>query len=291
MAGQLLHTSGIKEALGSIQNGKLACVFLLISTAGLVCFAGFQALPQRLGFHEIQNMSLQFLLLADGALHILQCRKCIAALLVGFFAGSIQFLRRRESMLLIQHKRLAHVFQIVLFCPVDISLPLALGLLGFNVHHATELVPLLKKLADGGRIFQLRLLGISVKCREHRRLVKIIPQLAGCNGLRSVRGEIGQSASALLDSNAAPEEFFNKVLKADGIGKHPADLYAELFLVRFKFSLTNGQVLFSQHSIRSVQRTLPLLLCPILTLGHAGSAAVQQINLIQPSIVAHFHHF
>ena len=51
-------------------------------------------------------------------------------------------------MLFIQHQRLAHVFQIVLFRPVDV--PLSLGLFGFHIHYAAELVLFLKKFMDGG---------------------------------------------------------------------------------------------------------------------------------------------
>ena len=56
--------------------------------------------------------------------------------------------------------------------------------------------------------------------------VKVVPQLAGGDGFRSVGGEVGQPAPALLDSDAPLQQPLGKVLEADSHSEDGSDLPA-----------------------------------------------------------------
>ena len=65
-------------------------------------------------------------------------------------------------------------------------------------------------------------------------LVKIVPQLPGCDRLCPVRREVGKPPPALLDSYALPQKQGSKLVKAASLGKCLPYRPAQLRLVRFK---------------------------------------------------------
>ena len=234
-------------------------------------------------------MPLQFFLLVNGGFYSPQLREDITAAIIGGLISGVQFFDRSKTLLLEQEKSLAHVFEIMLFRPIDIALSFAFSDFGFDIHHAAELVLLLKKFFSCERSFHLRLFCVSVKDGKYCCFVKIVAELSGSDGLGPIRGQIGEPAATLLDGNTTAEKLFSKIFKADCIGKCVADFLAEFVFVRFKLGLLDGQALCRQRGILVIQRELAFLLRPILTLSHPGLAAVQKINLVQSGSVAHFH--
>lgn len=164
-----------------------------------------------------------------------------------------------------------------------------------HIHHAADGVQLIDEILHGRcrmnkRSFRSYLFCVSDKGGEHSCFIKIVDQLSCCNGFCSVRCEIGQSSSALLDSDTTTKKFFCEILKADWIGKCHADFFTELVFVCFKLGLFQRQTLFSKNSVFFIQCKLSFLLCSILTLGHSVLTSVQKINLIQQTrIVTHLH--
>ena len=68
-------------------------------------------------------------------------------------------------------------------------------------------------------------------------LVKIVPQLPGCDRLCPVRREVGKPPPALLDGYTLPQQKGRKLVKAGGLGKCLPYRPAQLRLVRFKLDL------------------------------------------------------
>ena len=122
-------------------------------------------------------------------------------------------------------------------------------------------------------------------------LVKIVPQLPGCDRLCPVRREVGKPPPALLDGHTLPQQKGRKLVKAGSLGKCLPYRPAQLRLVRFKLGglgrLSGG---FS-GGVLFIKGKLPFLLRPVFTLGHSVLTAMQEVNLIQIFPVAHLHDF
>lgn len=126
--------------------------------------------------------------------------------------------------------------------------------------------------------------GVSLQSSAHGGTVKVIPQLPGGDRLGPVRGEVGQPAPALLDGDSPLQQTLGKVFEADSHSESSPDLPAQFLLVRFKLSgrFTLGGTLF-------IQSKLPFLLRPILALGDTVFAPAQQVDLVQPRLLAQLH--
>ncbi|SER26115.1 hypothetical protein SAMN04487884_103207 [Butyrivibrio fibrisolvens] len=121
--------------------------------------------------------------------------------------------------------------------------------------------------------------------------VKIVAQLPGGDGLCPVRREIGQPPPALLDGHTLPQQQRGKLVKAGGGGKGFPYGLPQLFLVRFKLGLPGRDTIGNHGGVLLVQRGLSLFLRPILPVGDAVLAAVQEVDLVKPLPVAHLHDF
>ncbi|SCI82591.1 Uncharacterised protein [uncultured Clostridium sp.] len=122
-------------------------------------------------------------------------------------------------------------------------------------------------------------------------LVKIVPQLSGCDRLCPVRREVGKPPPALLDGHTLPQQKGRKLVKAGSLGKCLPYRLAQLRLVRFKLGglgrLSGG---FS-GGVLFVKGKLPFLCRPVFPFGYPFLAAVQEVDLVKPLPVAHFHDF
>ena len=89
---------------------------------------------------------------------------------------------------------------------------------------------------------------------------------------------------ALLNGDSPLQQPLGKVLEADSHSENSPDLPAQLLLVRFKLGgrLTLGGVL-------GVQSKLPFLPRPILPFGDTVFAPAQQVDLVQPRLLAQLH--
>ena len=140
---------------------------------------------------------------------------------------------------------------------------------------------LAKLLPDAGLGSQAGTGGVAFQSGTDGGAVEIVPQLPGGDGLGPVGGEVGQPAPALLDSDAPLQQPLGKVLEADSNSEDGPDLPAQLFLVRFKLG---GR--FTLGGSFGVQSKLPFLLRPILALGDTVLAPTQQVDLVQPCLLA-----
>ena len=77
-------------------------------------------------------------------------------------------------------------------------------------------------------------MGVLRKQDKDSSLVKIVPQLPGCDRLCPVRREVGKPPPALLDGHTLPQQKGRKFVKAASLGKCLPYRPAQLRLVRFK---------------------------------------------------------
>ena len=125
-----------------------------------------------------------------------------------------------------------------------------------------------------GRVFEygFALFGGSVgvlrKQDKDSSLVKIVPQLPGCDRLCPVRREVGKPPPALLDGHTLPQQKGRKLVKAASLGKCLPYRPAQLRLVRFKLGglgrLSGG---FS-GSVLFIKGKLPFLCRPVFPFGY-----------------------
>ena len=133
--------------------------------------------------------------------------------------------------------------------------------------------------------------GVLCKQGKDSSLVKIVPQLPGCDRLCPVWREVGKTPPALLDGHALPQQKRRKLVKAGGLGKCLPYRPAQLRLVRFKLGglgrLSGG---FS-GGVLFIKGKLPFLCRPVFPFGYPFLAAVQEVDLVKPLPVAHLHDF
>ncbi len=133
--------------------------------------------------------------------------------------------------------------------------------------------------------------GVLLQNGKDSGAVKIVAQLPGGNGLCPVRREVGKPPPALLDGHALPQQQRGKFVKAGGGGKGFPYGLPQLLLVRFKLGLPGRDTACNHGGVLLVQRGLSLFLRPILPVGDAVLAAVQEVDLVKPLPVAHLHDF
>ena len=133
--------------------------------------------------------------------------------------------------------------------------------------------------------------GVLLQNGKDSGAVKVVTQLPGGNGLCPVRCKVGQPPPALLDSHALPQQQRGKLVKAGGGGKGFPYGLPQLLLVRFKLGLPGCDTACNHGGVLLVQCGLSLFLRPILPVGHAVLAAVQEVDLVKPLPVAHLHDF
>ena len=121
--------------------------------------------------------------------------------------------------------------------------------------------------------------------------VKIVAQLAGGNGLCPVRREVTKPPTALFNGHTLLQEQRGKLVKAGGGSKGLTYGLPQFLLVRLKLGLPGRDTVCNHGGVLLVQRGLSLFLRPILTLGNAVLAAVQEVDLVKPLPVAHLHDF
>ncbi len=94
-----------------------------------------------------------------------------------------------------------------------------------------------------------------------------------------------------MTAHALPQQQRGKFVKAGGGGKGFPYGLPQLLLVRFKLGLPGRDTACNHGGVLLVQRGLSLFLRPILPVGHAVLAAVQEVDLVKPLPVAHLHDF
>ena len=132
-------------------------------------------------------------------------------------------------------------------------------------------------------------MGVLLQSGKHGGAVKIVPQLPGGDGLRPVRGQVGIPSPALLDGHTLLQQQRRKLVKAACPVKGFSDGLAQLLLVGFKLAMDQRLVVFQPFFVLPVNSKLPLFLRPILALGDAVCAAVEQVDLIEVFQVAQLH--
>ena len=253
----------------------------------------------------VDNLSQTFLV-GNALLNAPQTFPCFGKSFPAALHGCVQLVKVKQFVLHEEVVGSRHLFEVVQGSPTVIAHALALSSLGFPVNHALQGV-----VCRGGFcgffLSQAFLLGVGVfgygcglfggsvgVLREQGKdssLVKIVPQLPGCDRLCPVRREVGKPPPALLDGHTLPQQKGSKLVKAASLGKCLPYRPAQLRLVRFKLGglgrLSGG---FS-GGVLFIKGKLPFLLRPVFTLGHSVLAAMQKVNLIQIFPVAHLHDF
>ena len=105
--------------------------------------------------------------------------------------------------------------------------------------------------------------GVLLENSKDSGFVKVRPQLPGCDGLRSVRREVAEPPSALLNGHALPQQESRKLVKAGGGGKGLAYGLPQTVFVGFKLGLPGCDTLGKQGGVFLVQLGLPLSLIHI----------------------------
>ena len=253
----------------------------------------------------VDNLSQTFLV-GNALLNAPQTFPCFGKSFPAALHGCVQLVKVKQFVLHEEVVGSRHLFEVVQGSPTVIAHALALSSLGFPVNHALQGV-----VCRGGFcgffLSQAFLLGVGVfgygcglfggsvgVLREQGKdssLVKIVPQLPGCDRLCPVRREVGKPPPALLDGHALPQQKGRKLVKAASLGKCLPYRPAQLRLVRFKLGglgrLSGG---FS-GGVLFIKGKLPFLCRPVFPFRYPFLAAVQEVDLVKPLPVAHLHDF
>ena len=253
----------------------------------------------------VDNLSQTFLV-GNALLNAPQTFPCFGKSFPAALHGCVQLVKVKQFVLHEEVVGSRHLFEVVQGSPTVIAHALALSSLGFPVNHALQGV-----VCRGGFcgffLSQAFLLGVGVfgygcglfggsvgVLREQGKdssLVKIVPQLPGCDRLCPVRREVGKPPPALLDGHTLPQQKGRKLVKAASLGKCLPYRPAQLRLVRFKLGglgrLSGG---FS-GGVLFIKGKLPFLCRPVFPFGYPFLAAVQEVDLVKPLPVAHLHDF
>ena len=104
-------------------------------------------------------------------------------------------------------------------------------------------------------------------------LVKIVPQLPGCDRLCPVRREVGKPPPALLDGHTLPQQKGRKLVKAASLGKCLPYRPAQLRLVRFKLGGLGRLSCGFSDSVLFIKGKLPFLCRPVFPFRYPFLAA------------------
>ena len=178
----------------------------------------------------VDNLSQTFLV-GNALLNAPQTFPCFGKSFPAALHGCVQLVKVKQFVLHEEVVGSRHLFEVVQGSPTVIAHALALSSLGFPVNHALQgVLSAGAVLADfflsqafrygcrGIRVWLWsvrRLCGRSASSRARTAaLVKIVPQLPGCDRLCPVRREVGQPPPALLDGYALPQKQGSKLVKA-----------------------------------------------------------------------------
>ena len=284
---------------------SLSC-FSRIGFACLIGFSVFQAVGHISCLGIGKHLFLQVLFLTDSRFNRLQLGGAAVKVRIGRHKGCVQFLRGK-AVLLHSGNGSRHLFEIVDSRPTviaDALFPRLALLPGQPCAERCCLPGWFLQLfspcngfltAAGYSGMALGLFGGSVGVLREQgkdsRLVKIVPQLPGCDRLCPVRREVGKPPPALLDGHALPQQKGRKLVKAASLGKCLPYRPAQLRLVRFKLGglgrLSGG---FS-GGVLFIKGKLPFLCRPVFPFRYPFLAAVQEVDLVKPLPVAHLHDF
>lgn len=109
--------------------------------------------------------------------------------------------------------------------------------------------------------------------RKDSSLVKIVPQLPGCDRLCPVRREVGKPPPALLDGHTLPQQKGRKFVKAASLGKCLPYRPAQLRLVRFKLGGLGRLSCGFSDSVLFIKGKLSFLCRPVFPFGYPFLAA------------------
>ena len=121
---------------GCVRYDKIAFVLFPVGSPGFLRFLRFQTVTGGLRADIAQKVALQFLFLPDSGFQPFQSGKALLRGGVGCGNGSVQLVRGRKAILLVEHEGSRHLFEVVHGRPLLIAPSFPLGSLGGYVYHA-----------------------------------------------------------------------------------------------------------------------------------------------------------
>ena len=128
-------------------------------------------------------------------------------------------------------------------------------------------------------------MGVLCEQGKDSSLVKIVPQLPGCDRLCPVRREVGKPPPALLDGHALPQQKGRKLVKAGSLGKCLPYRPAQLRLVRFKLGGLGRLSCGFSGGVLFIKGKLPFLCRPVCTSSSKFQDNLFDDNAIPPTII------